>query len=182
VSEPPSPQRPEALTIDVVVDDDQSDIDLDPARWARLARHALLARGTTSGELSLTFVDEATIAELNREHMGVDEPTDVLSFPLDADLSPGDVPADGVPVLLGDIVICPAVAARNAPDRLTTEPHPGHPTHDGSVDAELSLLVVHGVLHVLGMDHADPDQAAAMQAQERRILTTLADDLEVHRP
>ena len=105
-----------------------------------------------AGELTLTFVDLAEIAELNREHMDADGPTDVLSFPLDDDPSPG------VPVLLGDVVVCPAVAAEQAP------------THAGSLDDELALLVVHGVLHVLGHDHADIDEATRMRTREREHL------------
>ena len=97
-------------------------------------------------------VDEADIAELNAEHMGKSGPTDVLSFPIDgAEASPG-------PWLLGDVVICPAVARRYAVD------------HGRSFDDELALLVVHGVLHVLGMDHADPDEARLMQAREAELL------------
>ena len=61
-------------------------------------------------------------------------------------------------MLLGDVVVCPAVAARQAPE------------HAGSYDDELALLVVHGVLHVLGMDHAEAGEAAAMQARERELL------------
>jgi probable rRNA maturation factor len=174
MGEPPSPMRPAAPSPLVEVDDDQTDVALDPTRWAHLATHALVARGVTHGVLSLTFVDEATIAELNAEHMGADGPTDVLSFPLDADLSLDESHAPGVPVLLGDVVICPAVAARNAPERLATDPHPGAPDHDGSLDAELALLVVHGVLHVLGMDHADADEAAAMHAAEGELLARFA--------
>ena len=67
-------------------------------------------------------------------------------------------------MLLGDVVICPTVARRNAPE------------HAGTYEDELALLVVHGVLHVLGMDHAEPDETAAMQARERELLATL------HRP
>jgi len=66
-------------------------------------------------------------------------------------------PAD-LPLLLGDVVVCPAVAERQAPE------------HAGSYDDELALLVVHGVLHVLGHDHAEPDETAAMQARERDLL------------
>jgi probable rRNA maturation factor len=62
------------------------------------------------------------------------------------------------PLLLGDVVICPQVAAKNAP------------THAGTYDDELALLVVHGVLHVLGLDHADPDEEREMQAKERSLL------------
>jgi probable rRNA maturation factor len=63
-----------------------------------------------------------------------------------------------LPLLLGDVVVCPAVAARQAPQ------------HAGSYEDELALLVVHGVLHVLGMDHADPAEEATMQARERELL------------
>ena len=79
-------------------------------------------------------------------------PTDVLSFPLDPD--PGPEPSLR---LLGDVVICPAVALRNA-------------AGPAGYEGELALLVVHGVLHVLGMDHADPEEAATMQARERELL------------
>lgn len=68
---------------------------------------------------------------------------------------------DDLPLLLGDVVICPEVAARNAPD------------HAGTVEDELALLVVHGILHVLGMDHAADDERIAMQARERQHLATL---------
>ena len=68
------------------------------------------------------------------------------------------------PTLLGDVVICPAVANRNAPD------------HAGSYEDELALLVVHGLLHLLGMDHDDPDEAEAMEAREQELLA------RYHRP
>jgi probable rRNA maturation factor len=105
------------------------------------------------GELTLTFVDRDEITGLNREHLGKDGPTDVLSFPLDAAAG-----APGVPVLLGDVVVCPAVAAEQAE------------THAGTVDDELALLVVHGVLHIVGHDHAEPEETAAMRARELEHL------------
>lgn len=174
-SEPRSPGRPAGADVEVEVDDRQHDHPIDPHRWAHLARAALAHEGVHAGELSLAFVDEPTIAELNATHMGVDGPTDVLSFPLDAEPdephgSGGGVVAE-MPVLLGDVVICPAVAARNAPSRLGTDPHPGHPHHDGTLDAELALLVVHGVLHVCGHDHAEPDERDAMWTAEATILS-----------
>jgi probable rRNA maturation factor len=107
------------------------------------------------GELTLTFVDRDEIARLNRDHMGVDGPTDVLSFPLDT--ADAVVPA-GVPVLLGDVVVCPEVAAAQASE------------HAGSLDDELALLVVHGVLHVLGHDHATAEDTHAMRTRERDLL------------
>ncbi|MCB1269741.1 MAG: rRNA maturation RNase YbeY, partial [Microthrixaceae bacterium] len=119
----------------------------------RLAAAVLVAEGR-AGELTLTFVDPDEIAALNEEHMSKPGPTDVLSFPLDADLDPADVPDEFGPLLLGDVVVCPAVAAQAAP------------THAGNLDDELALLVVHGVLHVLGHDHAEPEETTRMRAAE----------------
>jgi probable rRNA maturation factor len=139
----------------VVVADEQASsdcVDVDVDRWSRLASDVLATEGAR-GELTLTFVDRAEIAALNREHLGHDGPTDVLSFPLDDD----DV-QPGVPVLLGDVVVCPVVAAEQAR------------SHAGTLDDELALLVVHGVLHVLGHDHADDDDAAVMRARELELL------------
>lgn len=139
--------------VEVIVDDQQTDVEIDAHRWAALAAAVMHAEGER-GELTLTFVDPDEIAELNREHMGVDGPTDVLSFPLDA----LDEPIGGEPVLLGDVVVCPAVAKAAAPD------------HAGTLDDELALLVVHGCLHVVGYDHADPDETAVMRAREMELL------------
>jgi probable rRNA maturation factor len=141
----------------VVAYDEQEDCPLDLDRWLQLAHDALLDEGIASGELTLLFVDESTIAELHEVHLGDPEPTDVLSFPLDAEAAIG-ASIDGEPVLLGDIVVCPAVALRNAPE------------HAGSFVDEVALLVVHGVLHVLGHDHALPDDERRMQARERELL------------
>ncbi|CAN5667275.1 rRNA maturation RNase YbeY [soil metagenome] len=165
--------------LEVFVSDEQHDQPVDVTRWSRLAHDVLTARGVRGeAELSILFVDEAAIAELNRRFLAGDGPTDVLAFPIDDDLAelsslpdpsttgPDRQPpaADEAPVLLGDVVICPAVAARNAPD------HAGD-HHGGGLADELALLVVHGILHVLGMDHAEPQEAAAMQAAERDLLT-----------
>ena len=132
--------------------DEQDAVAIDIDRWVDLACAVLVAEGRV-GELTLTFVDRDEIATLNAEHLGKEGPTDVLSFPLD-----DDEPQPGVPVLLGDVVVCPAVAAEQAP------------THAGTVDDELALLVVHGVLHVLGHDHAEPDETATMRARELALL------------
>jgi probable rRNA maturation factor len=141
--------------VNIVVSDEQADIDVDADRWARLAE-AVLRDEQRVGELTLTFVDRDEIAALNAEHMGEDGPTDVLSFPLDAELGPGDAPFG--PVLLGDVVVCPAVAAAQAPTRA------------GTLDDQLALLVVHGVLHVLGHDHAEPEETVRMRARELELL------------
>ncbi len=150
-------------TVDTV---SRSTVDVDTSRWAQVAVETLLAENVDRGQLDLSFVDEDEMADLNRVHMAGDGPTDVLSFPLDgevlgpADGRPHDIVDDGgaVPVLLGDVVICPPVAARQAPE------------HCGDLDAELTLLVIHGVLHVLGYDHAEPDEAAAMIGRETAHL------------
>ena len=137
-------------------------------------------RGPRTIVVGLRFVGPDEMAELNALHLGRDGPTDVLSFPIDGDpaevasgddrwearagrigveRTAGGSEVDQPPWLLGDIVICPAVAAANAP------------THAGSTRDELALLVVHGLLHLLGMDHADAGKRAAMQARERELLT-----------
>ncbi|MEZ5244575.1 MAG: rRNA maturation RNase YbeY [Acidimicrobiales bacterium] len=143
----------------VVAVDEQSEMAIDLERWTRIAVDSLVSEGVGAGELNLLFVDETVMTELNREHMGEDRPTDVLSFPLDgADDDPfGDN-------LIGDIVVCPVYAARQAAE------HAGERGHDGSVDDELALLIVHGVLHILGHDHAEPDETVRMRAAEDRLL------------
>ena len=153
--------------------DEQSDIPLELGRWQLLALHVLHDEGVRGlAELSILFVGETEMADLNHDYMGKDGPTDVLAFPIDAHdvtqiVAPGGAtrgpdraPVDpgDLPLLLGDVVVCPAVAARQAPD------------HAGTLDDELALLVVHGVLHVLGRDHAEPDEAAEMRARELALL------------
>jgi len=156
--EPPQPGPVAGPT--VIVDDERDDPDpaqpVDVSRWEALVADVLFAEGLGDRlvEVHLHFVDEPSIEVLNRDHMNGSGPTDVLAFPVD-DLA--EVPVD-VPVLLGDVVVCPSVAARQAPE------------HAGDYHAELALLVVHGVLHLLGDNHADPDQAAAMQTKERGHL------------
>ena len=160
MADPPSPTGVGTAT--VVCSDEQDDVAVDASRWSALATAVLAAEGV-SGELTLTFVDPSEIASLNAEHMGVSGPTDVLAFPLDGAAAGGaDGGGDGAPpALLGDIVVCPAIAAAAAPE------------HGGSVDDELALLVVHGVLHVLGHDHSEPFAAASMREHERRLLSAL---------
>lgn len=171
-----SPRRrtPPEGDLEVFAADEQNDIVVDVDRWSTLARNVLLAEGVRGdAELSVLFVDETSIAALNQQFMEVDAPTDVLAFPIDDDVvelgrwpdasttGPDRAPIepDDAPLLLGDVVICPAVAAANAPG------------HAGTVDDELALLVVHGVLHVLGADHADDADRRAMQVKERDLLT-----------
>lgn len=154
------------MTVEVVCSDarppmESTALPIDTERWRSLAAQTLESEGA-DGELTLTFVGVDEIAELNAEHMGVQGATDVLSFPLDdvpAERAPvGTAAVEGVPVLLGDVVISPAVAAAQFAD------------HAGSLDDEIALLVVHGVLHILGHDHLAADEAARMRARERDLL------------
>lgn len=128
-----------------VLVDDRQDLPLDAASLAALARSTLVAEGETEVELSLSFVPEDEIAALHERYLGEPGPTDVLSFPLDAR------DGDGVR-LLGDVVVAPAFAARTRPD----------------VAAELRLLVVHGILHLLGYDHEEDAERAEMWARQER--------------
>jgi probable rRNA maturation factor len=103
-------------------------------------------------EISLTFVDVQEMEELHIKWMQEGGPTDVLSFPMDMPENKDDV------VTLGDIVIAPAVAAKQATDA-------GH-----SVEHEMYILATHGLLHILGYDHADPDEEKIMFALQEKIV------------
>jgi rRNA maturation RNase YbeY len=125
---------------------DRQTLPVDEAGLVDLARTTLLGEGLGAVELSVSFVDDAEMEELHVRYMNEEGPTDVLSFPLDEEEH------HGVRVL-GDVVIAPAVAARNNPE---------------DPAAELRLLLVHGILHVLGYDHEDADERAAMWARQER--------------
>jgi probable rRNA maturation factor len=118
---------------------------VDESALATLARATLVAEGREMVEVSLSLVDEDEMADLHRRYMDEDGPTDVLSFPMDE--------PDGDVHVLGDVVIAPAVAARN---------NPADPA------GELRLLVVHGVLHLLGYDHELDAERAEMWARQER--------------
>jgi probable rRNA maturation factor len=120
--------------------------DLDELALIELARTALIGERLRDVELSVSFVEEAEIEDLHVRYMNEPGPTDVLSFPLD------DVDEHGRR-LLGDVVIAPAVAARNNP---------------GDPDGEIRLLLVHGILHLLGYDHEADAQKALMWARQER--------------
>ena len=160
------------MSIDVFAADEQGDHPIVVVRWAELSRKVLAARGVKGEtEVSLLFVDEDAIAALNEQFLGKSGPTDVLSFPIEdepgptgrsPDLGgsgPGSSPEEGTLTLLGDVVICPAVAARNAAE------------HEVSLEDEVALLVVHGLLHLLGMDHEIAAEAERMEALEQQLLT-----------
>ena len=174
-----------AGTVEVFGSNEQSTVDLDLDRLVTLARYTLDQEGVRGDvEVSMLLVDEATIAELNRQHMEEEGPTDVLAFPIDDEYMPlgrqpdGGPPApenrepttSAGPLLLGDIVICPAVADRNAAANAGSRPG-----HLGRTSDELDLLVVHGLLHLLGHDHSSPAEAAAMREREEALLASFGD-------
>jgi probable rRNA maturation factor len=171
--------------VEVFGSNEQSDVEVDLDRLVALARYTLAEEGVRGDvEVGMLLVDEATIAELNRQHMGEEGPTDVLAFPIDDEYVPrGRQPDGGLPapenrepptspgpLLLGDIVICPAVADRNA--AVNAGSRPGHLGRTGD---ELDLLVVHGLLHVLGHDHASEADAAVMRGREAALLAGFGD-------
>lgn len=166
---PPSPLH----GLEVFVADEQETHPVDALRWARLCEDVLREEGVRGeAEVSLLFVDEKSMAELNERFLGKKGPTDVLAFPIDEEpveggrspdsggSGPGWMPPEpaDLPQMIGDIVICPAVAERNAPH------------HAGNYDDELALLIVHGALHLMGMDHEEDDEAVVMERREQELL------------
>jgi probable rRNA maturation factor len=132
---------PDTGGLPAVLVSNRQDLPVDEAGLVALARTTLVGEGRPDVELSLSFVDEDEIADLHVRYLGEPGPTDVLAFPQDDER------------LLGDVVISPAVAARAA---------------HGDVEAELRLLLVHGILHLLGYDHEEPEERAAMWARQER--------------
>jgi probable rRNA maturation factor len=118
--------------------DNRSGVEVDEPAAVELAGEVLRAEGVEDGELGLAFVAPAEMQDLKRDHLGIDEPTDVLSFPIDGR---DDLP-EGVPRLLGDVVLCPQV-----------------------VGADWRWPLTHGLLHLLGYDHGDE-----MEAREEQLL------------
>lgn len=155
------------MTIDIA---NESGAAVDEAALAALARFVLdQMRIHPLAELSVLLVDEHAMADLHERWMNEPGPTDVLAFPMDEFRSPqvGGVQSgkaddtDRLPEpLLGDVVLCPHVAAEQAVAA-------GHPAAD-----ELELLCTHGILHLLGYDHADPDEHATMFGLQDQILVS----------
>ncbi len=129
---------------------------------ASLAQFVLKDEGKpANSEVSISFVDNATIAELNERFRGIEGPTDVLSFECD-NIADDMTAADGAgcPVYeLGDIIIAPDVAATQAEE------------YGNSFEQEISLLLVHGLLHLCGYDHIVDEEAEVMEAREKELLT-----------
>ncbi|GAA4229482.1 rRNA maturation RNase YbeY [Actinomadura meridiana] len=144
----------------------ESGVPVDETAIAGLSRHVLDGmRVHPLAELSVLLVDEAAMTELHVKWMDEPGPTDVLSFPMD-ELRPGhlsggaDEDGETDPGLLGDVVLCPAVAERQAREA-------GHSTED-----ELELLCAHGILHLLGYDHAEPEEHREMFGLQAELLTS----------
>ena len=129
---------------------------VDVPRLRRRADAILRGIGQSKSELSIALVDDASIAELNGQYRDKPRPTDVLSF----SLVEGDF-ADHRGGMLGDVVISVETAAEQAKER-----------HRG-LDEIVARLLVHGVLHLIGHDHEDDDEARQMQTEERRLLKVL---------
>lgn len=129
------------------------------------AERLLKVLALPEAELSLVLCDDAFIQPLNRDFRGKDAPTDVLSFAQ----REGEA-ADPDDPVLGDVIISVQTAARQAAER-------GY-----GLDKELRVLLVHGLLHLLGHDHLEAEEAALMQAEERRLLALLGEDVDVVRP
>ncbi|MGB9375988.1 MAG: rRNA maturation RNase YbeY [Mycobacteriales bacterium] len=147
------------MTVEVA---NESGVQVDEAELAALAGHVLVAMGVNPmAELSVLLVDQSYMEQLHVRWMGEPGPTDVLAFPmdeLDFARGPGTEASEAPVSLLGDVVLCPEVAQRQASVA-------GHSTQQ-----ELHLLCTHGVLHLLGYDHADPETEREMFAVQSRLL------------
>jgi len=153
----------------------ESGVAVDEAALAALARHVLDGmRVHPLAELSVLLVDEAAMTDLHQRWLGEDGPTDVLAFPMDElrPPAPGGGQAErgpdeeAAPALLGDVVLCPQVAIEQARKA----------EHD--VQDELDLLCTHGILHLLGYDHAEPDEHATMFGLQDRLLAAWRSERE----
>lgn len=140
----------------------ESAVEVDEPLIQRLATYALDSLHVhPDAELAIVMVDEGAMEQLHVQWMDEPGPTDVLSFPMD-ELRPGTEDRPTPAGLLGDIVVCPQVAAEQA---VTA----GHSTTE-----EILLLTAHGILHLLGFDHAEPEEEREMFGLQRDILIGFA--------
>lgn len=167
------------MGVEVFIANEQSAFPVDEDRWMRFSLNVLKSQKVSGdAEFSLIFVDKSAITGLNERFMGKSGPTDVLSFPIETEPYIGGRSPDSgsgsqrsstqdsysVPFLLGDVVVCPEVASENAAE------HAGINSHDGSLEDEIALLIVHGILHLFGMDHELDDEAEIMEEREQELL------------
>ena len=134
----------------ILLRDDARDPQIHVRQLKGAAQKLLRAVGRPDSEISVLLTDDVAIRELNRTHRGKDKPTDVLSFPSDDN------------ALLGDIAISVETARRQAAE------------YDAPLQNEIYRLLIHGLLHVLGHDHHEPAERAAMEAEERRLASAIA--------
>ena len=145
------------MSIDVL---NETDYALDELELVACSRYVLeQMRVHPAADLCLRLVDETAMETLHVQWMDLPGPTDVMSFPMD-ELRPGREGTDPQEGVLGDIVLCPSVAERQARDA-------GHATEE-----ELLLLTTHGILHLLGYDHAEPEEEKEMFELQRQLLLT----------
>ncbi|MBS2536955.1 rRNA maturation RNase YbeY [Catenulispora sp. NF23] len=149
------------MSIDIANETDYgTEQGVDAEELVGVARYVLGEMGIhPMAELSILLVDTAAMEQLHIQWMDEPGPTDVLSFPMD-ELRPARAEDDNEPVpgLLGDVVLCPEVAEKQAKDA-------GHATAE-----ELRLLTTHGILHLLGYDHAEPEEEAEMFGLQKQLL------------
>lgn len=145
--------------ISVQVDEPFS-AEVDAPALARAIATTLAREGQPDAQVTLVITDDEAVSALNEQYRAVSGPTDVLSFPAQEE-TPGFVSAPGADAYLGDILIALPFTRRQAAEL-------GHP-----LAAELQLLAVHGTLHLLGYDHADPEEEAAMWARQDAVLAEL---------
>lgn len=146
------------MSIDIA---NEAGVEVDERMLVDLARHVLDRLGIHPlAELSVLLVDETAMEQLHVNWMDEQGPTDVLAFPMDELRPTRDDDEEPEPGLLGDVVLCPGVAARQAADA-------GHSVHD-----ELHLLTTHGILHLLGYDHQTPDEEREMFGLQARIVAS----------
>jgi probable rRNA maturation factor len=157
----PPGEEADFVSVDV---NDESGESVDAERIATLARFVLdKLKVHPLAELSVVAVDVDAMSALHQQWMDEDGPTDVLSFPMD-ELRPGKDDEEPEPGLLGDVVLCPAVAATQAAAA-------GHTAAE-----EIDLLTTHGILHLLGFDHAEPDDEREMFGLQSRLLGEWAEE------
>ena len=145
------------MSVDVL---NETDYRLDELELVALSRYVMEQMRVHPGaDLCIRLVDEAAMEVLHVQWMDLPGPTDVMSFPMD-ELRPGREGAEPEEGVLGDIVLCPSVAAKQAAGA-------GHATEE-----ELLLLTTHGILHLLGYDHAEPEEEREMFELQRQLLLT----------
>ncbi len=145
--------------MDILVRYDHGEADLEGLSSEELVRFVLLEESMPDNtEVSISFVDDETMARLNEKYRGIVGPTDVLAFECDEDDGGTTVETAANTHILGDVIIAPDVARKQAP------------LFGTSFTEEIELLIVHGTLHLCGYDHMDDDDAEVMERREVEIL------------